>query len=69
MVVNSGERKGELSPHNCGVFTKAGREGILKSLFINRGDCFRHTGKLHYALSDYEQALELDPVSVGDVDV
>ena len=37
-----------------------------KGLFINRGDCFYCMRELHYSLSDYAQALELDP---NDMDV
>ncbi|XP_062514890.1 tetratricopeptide repeat protein 16-like [Corticium candelabrum] len=37
-----------------------------KGLFINRGDCFYCMRELHFSLSDYLQALELDP---NDVDV
>lgn len=31
-----------------------------KGLYINRGDCFFRLNELHFALSDYQQALEMD---------
>lgn len=31
-----------------------------KGLYINRGDCFFKQGELHFAMQDYQQALELD---------
>ncbi|EDO34517.1 predicted protein, partial [Nematostella vectensis] len=34
-----------------------------KGLYINRGDCFFRANELHFALADYQQALEMDPAS------
>ncbi|CAH3178018.1 unnamed protein product, partial [Porites evermanni] len=31
-----------------------------KGLYINRGDCFFRLNELHFSLSDYQQALEMD---------
>ncbi|EDV27533.1 uncharacterized protein TRIADDRAFT_53326 [Trichoplax adhaerens] len=31
-----------------------------KGFYINRGDCFYRTGELHFALADFNQAMELD---------
>ncbi|XP_013419989.1 tetratricopeptide repeat protein 16 [Lingula anatina] len=34
-----------------------------KGLYINRGDCFFRLGEINFALADYHQALELDPMN------
>eukprot|EP00795_Rhopilema_esculentum_P010263 gene10263-18957_t len=34
-----------------------------KRLYMNRGDCFYKTKELHFALSDYLEALEIDPTN------
>ncbi|KAK3704669.1 hypothetical protein QZH41_006745 [Actinostola sp. cb2023] len=39
-----------------------------KGLYINRGDCFFRASELHFALSDYQQALEMDPSDLSDSD-
>ncbi|XP_064649885.1 tetratricopeptide repeat protein 16-like isoform X2 [Lineus longissimus] len=36
-----------------------------KGLYINRGDCFYRQEDLHFALADYHQALEIDPMDNG----
>lgn len=32
-----------------------------KGFYINRGDCFHKKNEIHFALGDYEQAVEIDP--------
>ncbi|KAK3728661.1 hypothetical protein RRG08_041846 [Elysia crispata] len=36
-----------------------------KSLYVNRGDCFFKQSELTFALQDYHQALELDPLDTA----
>nr|XP_034958195.1 tetratricopeptide repeat protein 16 isoform X5 [Zootoca vivipara]XP_034958196.1 tetratricopeptide repeat protein 16 isoform X5 [Zootoca vivipara] len=33
-----------------------------KGLYVNRGDCFLKLGELNFAMADYQQALELQPL-------
>ncbi|XP_061460461.1 tetratricopeptide repeat protein 16 [Rhineura floridana] len=33
-----------------------------KGLYVNRGDCFLKLGKLNFAMADYQQALDLQPL-------
>eukprot|EP00106_Octopus_bimaculoides_P019668 XP_014787110.1 PREDICTED: tetratricopeptide repeat protein 16-like [Octopus bimaculoides] len=37
-------------------------EKMQKGLYLNRAECFYQKGDYHFALQDYEQALELDPL-------